>query len=63
MNLYSQFYVRRYAFSLGALERWGGAGMVKSILSSINVSTLRPPEGAEDGFFVVPSSDRRPAAI
>lgn len=41
----------------------GGVGMVKSILSSINVSTLRPPEGAGDGFFVVPSSDRRPAAI
>lgn len=40
-----------------------GVGMVKSILSSINVSTLRPPEGAGEGFFVVPSSDRRPAAI
>lgn len=41
----------------------GGVVVVKSILSSINVSTLRPPEGAGDGFFVVPSSDRRPAAI
>lgn len=56
------FYVRRYAFLLGVLRGWR-VGMVKSILSSINVSTLRPPEGAGDGFFVVPSSDRRPAAI
>lgn len=49
-------------FFLGVLGL-GEAGMVKSILSSINVSTLRSPEGTGDGFFVVPSSDRRPAAI
>lgn len=68
-HMMREFWINRYSLfmwddMLSRLVYWGvGVGMVKSILSSINVSTLRPPEGAGEGFFVVPSSDRRPAAI
>lgn len=50
-----------YSYMRSPLVYWGE--MVKFIFSSINVSTLRSPEGDGDIFFVVPSSNRRAAAI
>lgn len=66
--LYDQEILNKYECSFfmcsymrSPLVYWGE--MVKFIFSSINVSTLRPPEGAGDSFFVVPSSNRRATAI